>query len=124
MKPSKLISLLVCWLGVFLTANSDMVSYREALLALRTVVRGRTIRWNVTETNPCSWLSVKCESDRVTELRLPGLALVEQLPLGLRNLTQLLSLSLRVNALFGPLPNDLVNLVNLQNLYLQGLSGG
>ncbi|XP_009370559.2 probable inactive receptor kinase At1g48480 isoform X1 [Pyrus x bretschneideri] len=122
MKPSKLISLLVCWLGVFLTANSDLASDREALLALRTAVRGRTMGWNVTETNPCSWLGVKCESDRVTELRLPGRALVGKLPPGLGNLTQLLSLSLRVNALSGPLPNDLVNLVNLQKLYLQGNS--
>ncbi|KAM2062173.1 hypothetical protein ACFX1T_047152 [Malus domestica] len=122
MKPPKMIVLLLCCLGVFMAANSDLASDRDALLALRTAVGGRTMGWNVTETNPCSWLGVKCESDRVTELRLPGWALVGQLPLGLGNLTQLLTLSLRVNALSGPLPNDLVNLVNLKNLYLQGNS--
>ncbi|KAM1064074.1 hypothetical protein EV2_028932 [Malus domestica] len=120
MKPRKLIVLLLCCLGVFMSANSDLASDRGAWLALRTAVGGRTMGWNMTETNPCSWLSVKCKSNRVTELRLPGWALVGQLPLGLRNLTQLLALFLRVNALSDPLPNDLVNLVNLKNLYLQG----
>ncbi|KAM1457703.1 hypothetical protein ACFX13_035706 [Malus domestica] len=105
-----------------MSANFDLASKRGVLLALRNAVGGRIMGWNVTETNPCSWLGVKCESDRVTELQLPGWALVGQLPLGLKNLTQLLTLSLCINALFGPLPNDLVNLVNLKNLYLQGES--
>ncbi|KAM2295379.1 hypothetical protein ACFX1S_035194 [Malus domestica] len=117
-----LIVLLLCCLGVFMSANFDLASKRGVLLALRNAVGGRIMGWNVTETNPCSWLGVKCESDRVTELQLPGWALVGQLPLGLKNLTQLLTLSLCINALFGPLPNDLVNLVNLKNLYLQGES--
>ncbi|KAM1015727.1 hypothetical protein ACFX13_046227 [Malus domestica] len=121
MKPLKLISLLVCWLGDFLTANSDLASLREALLVLRTAVRGRTMGWNVTETNTCSWLSVKRELERVIKLRHSGQALVGKLHLGLGNLTQLLSLSLRVNTLSGPLPINLVNLVNLQSLYLQRL---
>ncbi|KAM1794756.1 hypothetical protein ACFX11_035201 [Malus domestica] len=105
-----------------MSANSDLASKRGALLVLRTTVGGRIMGWNVTETNPCSWLGVKCESDRVTELQLPGWALVGQLPLGLKNLTQLLTFSLCINALSCPLPNDLVNLVNLKNLYLQGNS--
>ncbi|KAM1175762.1 hypothetical protein ACFX19_028719 [Malus domestica] len=122
MKPWKLIVLLLCCLGVFMSANSDLASDKGAWLALRTAVGGCTMGWNMTETNPCSWLGVKCESNRVTELRLLGWAIVGQLPLGLGNLTHLLTLFLRVNALSGPLPNDLVNLVNLKNLYLQGNS--
>ncbi|KAM1706241.1 hypothetical protein ACFX2K_028413 [Malus domestica] len=122
MKPRKLIVLLLCCLGVFMSVNSDLASDKGAWLALRTAVGGRTMGWNMTETNPCWWLGVKCESNRVTELRFLGWAIVGQLPLGLKNLTQLLTLFLRVNALSGPLPNDLVNLVNLKNLYLQGNS--
>ncbi|KAM1607417.1 hypothetical protein ACFX1Z_028002 [Malus domestica] len=122
MKPRKLIVLLLCCLGVFMSANSDLASDKGAWLALRTAVGGRTMGWNMTETNPYWWLGVKCESNRVTELRFLGWAIVGQLPLGLENLTQLLTLFLRVNALSGPLPNDLVNLVNLKNLYLQGNS--
>ncbi|KAM2101048.1 hypothetical protein ACFX1T_028118 [Malus domestica] len=122
MKPRKLIVLLLCCLGVFMSVNSDLASDKGAWLALRTAVGGRTMGLNMTETNPCWWLGVKCESNRVTELRFLGWAIVGQLPLGLENLTQLLTLFLRVNALSGPLPNDLVNLVNLKNLYLQGNS--
>ncbi|KAL6285148.1 hypothetical protein ACE6H2_009538 [Prunus campanulata] len=115
--------LLIYSLGLCLIASSDLAADREALLALRTAVKGRTMEWNVTETNPCSsWRGVTCESGRVTKLRLPGRALVGRLPLGLGNLTQLSTLSLRLNALSGEVPNDLVNLVNLKNLYLQGNS--
>ncbi|PQQ01296.1 putative inactive receptor kinase [Prunus yedoensis var. nudiflora] len=114
--------LLIYSLGLCLIASSDLAADREALLALRTAVKGRTMEWNVTETNPCSWRGVTCESNRVIELRLPGRALVGPLPLGLGNLTQLSTLSLRQNALSGQVPNDLVNLGNLKYLYLQGNS--
>ncbi|VVA27757.1 PREDICTED: probable inactive receptor [Prunus dulcis] len=114
--------LLIYSLGLCLIASSDLAADREALLALRTAVKGRSMEWNVTGTNPCLWPGVECESGRVTKLRLPGRALVGQLPLGLGNLTQLSTLSLRLNALSGQVPNDLVNLVNLKSLYLQGNS--
>ncbi|KAM1265010.1 hypothetical protein EV1_034583 [Malus domestica] len=64
-------------------------------------------------------LALQCDHKSIS---LDDDALVLWLPLGLKNLTQLLTLSLCINALFGPLPNDLVNLVNLKNLYLQGES--
>lgn len=97
----------------------DLASDRAALLALRGVVKGRLLLWNITDTNPCSWTGVTCQNERVTELRLPGTGLVGQLPLGIGNLTQLTTLSLRANALSGPIPADFVNLAFLQNLYLQ-----
>lgn len=105
--------------------DSDLVSDRAVLVTLQSTVGGRTRMWNVTQTNPCSWVGVTCVSDRVTELRLPGEGLTGQLPLGLGNLTQLQSLSLRFNALSGRVPADLEKLVNLRNLYLHGnfLSG-
>lgn len=54
-------------------------------------------------------------------LRLPGVALTGNIPSGIfGNLTSLRTLSLRLNALTGPLPSDLSACVTLRNLYLQG----
>ncbi|KAI4347284.1 hypothetical protein L6164_008106 [Bauhinia variegata] len=98
----------------------DLGSERAALLALRSAVGGRTLLWNVTERSHCKWAGVQCEKDRVVELHLPGVALSGRLPTGIfGNLTQLRTLSLRVNALTGGLPSDLASCVNLRNLYLQ-----
>lgn len=103
------------------SAEPDLGSDRAALLALRKAVGGRTLLWNVTQQRPCSWAGVKCEKDRVTVLRLPGVALSGKIPAGIfSNLTGLRTLSLRLNALTGPLPSDLASCVSLRNLYLQG----
>ncbi|KAK8593192.1 hypothetical protein V6N13_043206 [Hibiscus sabdariffa] len=57
------------------------------------------------------WLSpewVRCEEDWVTDLRLPDVALSGKIPIGiLGNLTQLRTVSLRLNSLTGQLPSDL-----------------
>lgn len=108
------------------SARPDLGSDRSALLALRSAVGGRTLLWNVTELSPCFWTGVMCEGNRVTVLRLPGVALSGELPTGVfGNLTRLRTISLRMNALTGQLPADLASCVNLRNLYLQGnlLSG-
>jgi hypothetical protein len=47
------------------------------------------------------------------------MGLTGNLPLGLGNLTELQTLSLRFNALTGEIPSDFGNLVSLRNLYLQ-----
>ncbi|PPD70170.1 hypothetical protein GOBAR_DD32949 [Gossypium barbadense] len=92
-----------------------------SLLSLRSSVGGRTLLWNVSNQSPCSWAGVTCERNRVTVLRLPGVALSGQIPTGIfGNLTQLRTLSLRLNSLTGPLPSDLALCQNLRNLYLQG----
>ncbi|KAL6178257.1 hypothetical protein ACLB2K_049776 [Fragaria x ananassa] len=99
----------------------DLSSDRAALLALRSAVGGRTLLWDVTKPSPCSWAGVNCDDDRVTVLRLPGVALHGTIPSGIfGNLTALRTLSLRLNALTGPLPSDLSACVTLRNLYLQG----
>lgn len=103
------------------SAEPDLGSDRAALLALRKAVGGRTLLWNATQQRPCSWAGVKCEDDRVTVVRLPGVALSGKIPAGIfGNLTALRTLSLRLNALTGPLPSDLASCVSLRNLYLQG----
>ncbi|KAK9278916.1 hypothetical protein L1049_028497 [Liquidambar formosana] len=103
------------------TGKPDLSSDRSALLALRSAVGGRTLLWNITQQNPCTWAGVKCENGQVTVLRLPGVALSGQIPDGVfGNLTNLRTLSLRLNALSGPLPSDLASCTDLRNLYLQG----
>ncbi|XP_030541145.1 probable inactive receptor kinase RLK902 [Rhodamnia argentea] len=102
-------------------AEPDLASDRAALLALRSAVGGRTLLWNASLQSPCSWAGVQCDADRVTALRLPGVALSGQIPGGvLGNLTKLRTLSLRLNTLSGQLPSDLASCVNLRNLYVQG----
>ncbi|XP_050220228.1 probable inactive receptor kinase RLK902 [Mercurialis annua] len=102
-------------------SKPDLSADRAALLTLRSAVGGRTLFWNITHSTPCSWAGVLCENNRVTVLRLPGVALSGQLPDGIfSNLTQLRTLSLRLNALTGHLPSDLAACTSLRNLYLQG----
>jgi hypothetical protein len=121
MKPQTLPILVLTFVVLFPFSKPDLGSDRSALLTLRSAVGGRTLLWNVTEVSPCLWAGVKCEQNRVTVLRLPGVALSGQLPSGIfGNLTRLRTLSLRLNALSGQLPSDLASCVNLRNLYLQG----
>ncbi|KAJ4848136.1 putative receptor kinase [Turnera subulata] len=99
----------------------DLAADRAALLTLRSAVGGRTFRWNASQPTPCNWAGVKCEGNRVTVLRLPGVALTGTLPSGIfSNLTEIRTLSLRLNSLTGPLPSDLADCKTLRNLYLQG----
>ncbi|KAL8234210.1 hypothetical protein R6Q59_020310 [Mikania micrantha] len=105
--------------GIMTDLNSD----RAALLSLRSAVGGRTVLWTTADQNPCGWAGVQCNNtlNRVTALHLPGVSLSGQLPLGIfGNLTRLRTISLRFNALSGPLPSDLSYCVELRNLYLQG----
>ncbi|KAE8678341.1 putative inactive receptor kinase [Hibiscus syriacus] len=102
-------------------AELDLVTDRAALLALRSSVGGRTLLWNISNQSPCSWAGITCEQNRVTVLRLPGVALSGEIPTGiLGNLTELRTLSLRFNSLTGRLPSDLALCRNLRNFYLQG----
>lgn len=105
----------------FPAGEADLASDTAALVALQKAMgsRSRTRRWNLSDQTPCLWLGVTCGGGRVTELRLPGVGLVGQLPLGLGNLTQLETLSLRSNMLSGSIPSDFANLRSLRNLYLQ-----
>ncbi|RAL41471.1 hypothetical protein DM860_010265 [Cuscuta australis] len=103
--------------------SSAAASDRAALLAFRAAVGGRRgFVWNATDgANHCDWGGVQCEDGRVTALRLPGFSLSGSIPPGtLSNLTRLRTLSLRLNHLSGPFPDDLSQCVELQNLYLQG----
>ncbi|KAL4352132.1 hypothetical protein GQ457_06G026440 [Hibiscus cannabinus] len=121
MKPNRyMISFsLLLWATLLVSVDSDLASDRAAMVALRAAVRGRLLLWNLS-SSPCSWTGVNCSSNRVVELRLPGMGLSGQLPAGIGNLTQLQTLSLRFNALSGSIPPDFSKLTSLRNLYLQG----
>ncbi|KAL1348525.1 hypothetical protein HN51_024494 [Arachis hypogaea] len=123
MNNTLFLSTLLVLLSSAIVSGGDLASDRATLLTLRATVGGRSLLWNLTEQNPCSWTGVFCENEkrnRVTTLRLPGMGLSGNLPLGLGNLTELQTLSLRFNALTGPIPSDFAKLTSLRNLYLQG----
>ncbi|CAH8284658.1 unnamed protein product [Eruca vesicaria subsp. sativa] len=106
-----------------LSSLQDLSSDKSALLSLRSSLGGRTLLWNTKHSTPCNWTGVSCDSssNRVTALHLPGVALSGQIPEGIfGNLTQLRTLSLRLNALTGTLPLDLGSCSDLRRLYLQG----
>ncbi|XP_022983569.1 probable inactive receptor kinase RLK902 [Cucurbita maxima] len=100
---------------------ADLASDRAALVGFRAAMGGRPrLEWNISEVSPCSWAGVGCDKNGVFELRLPAMGLSGELPVGLGNLTQLQTLSLRFNALSGRIPADFANLRGVRNLYLQG----
>ncbi|WVZ56042.1 hypothetical protein U9M48_006628 [Paspalum notatum var. saurae] len=98
----------------------DLNTDAQALQALRSAVgRSALPSWN-SSTPTCQWQGVTCESGRVVELRLPGAGLMGSLPSGvLGNLSALRTLSLRYNALTGPIPDDLSRLTELRAIYFQ-----
>ncbi|XP_052150616.1 probable inactive receptor kinase At1g48480 [Oryza glaberrima] len=110
---------------VFLSAvpgyfSDDLNTDAQALQALRSAVGKSALpSWN-SSTPTCNWQGVTCESGRVTELRLPGAGLMGTLPSNvLGNLSALRTLSLRYNALTGPIPDDLSRLPELRAIYFQ-----
>ncbi|KAI3824329.1 hypothetical protein L1987_05787 [Smallanthus sonchifolius] len=114
---------LIILFSLFIAGKPDLAADRSAILAIRSAVGGRSILWNISQpSTPCTWPGVVCDNktNRVVELHFPGMGLSGELPENtLGNLTQLTTLSLRYNALSGPLPADIFTLVNLRNLFLQ-----
>ncbi|CAH9094933.1 unnamed protein product [Cuscuta epithymum] len=102
--------------------TADLATDRAALVALRHAVGGRSLIWNLSDPNTCSWAGIKCSTDNnsVVELRLPGSGLSGSIPPAtISNITGLQTLSLRYNALSGPLPSDLfTSLRDLRRVYL------
>ncbi|CAN6466041.1 unnamed protein product [Victoria cruziana] len=111
--------LLLLFTGFVPPGRADLAGDKAALLTFRSAV-GRFLPWNSSDATPCSWQGVVCANNRVVVLRLPGTGLIGNFPSGvLGNLTALRTLSLRYNALSGPLPTDLAGATALRNVYLQ-----
>ncbi|KAF0890428.1 hypothetical protein E2562_002805 [Oryza meyeriana var. granulata] len=78
-----------------------------------------SVSWNSSQPT-CSWTGVVCSGGRVTEVHLPGDGLRGNVPSGaLGNLDKLAVLSLRYNALSGPLPSDLAKCADLRVINVQ-----
>eukprot|EP00252_Welwitschia_mirabilis_P015161 TRINITY_DN3335_c0_g1_i1.p1 TRINITY_DN3335_c0_g1~~TRINITY_DN3335_c0_g1_i1.p1 ORF type:complete len:647 (-),score=89.42 TRINITY_DN3335_c0_g1_i1:196-2136(-) len=96
----------------------DIESDKQALLSFKNAV-GRSLNWSES-LSPCSWTGIRCQNNRVSELRLPAVGLIGQIPAGsLGALDGLTALSLRWNRLSGPVPSDLANCTQLRGLFLQ-----
>ncbi|KAL9229208.1 hypothetical protein vseg_004697 [Gypsophila vaccaria] len=101
-------------------ASADLASARSALLALREALGGRTLLWNTSSQNPCSWHGVQCRNNVVVALQLPGFSLSGQISPGIfKNMRSLKFLSLRFNQLSGNLPADLGFCTQLRSVYVQ-----
>jgi hypothetical protein len=103
----------------------DLASDTAVLQAFLAPFGSATVSWNSSQPT-CSWTGIVCTGGRVTEIHLPGEGLRGALPGGaLGGLTKLAVLSLRYNALSGPLPPDLASCVELRVINLQSnlLSG-
>ncbi|CAN6478164.1 unnamed protein product [Victoria cruziana] len=105
--------------GFIQLAKPDLAGDKAALLTFRSAV-GRFLPWNQSDSSPCAWQGVECDGGRVTALHLPGVGLIGVIPVGVfGGLTAVRTISLRFNALSGPLPSDFGQLADLRNLYLQ-----
>jgi hypothetical protein len=103
----------------------DLASDTAALKAFLAPFGSASVSWNSSQQT-CTWTGVVCTGGRVTGLHLPGDGLRGSFPAGaLGGLTRLTVLSLRYNALSGPLPADLASCVRLRVVNLQSnhLSG-
>ncbi|THU59109.1 hypothetical protein C4D60_Mb03t21530 [Musa balbisiana] len=112
-----------------LAVRSEPIQDRAALLAfLDAIPHKQRIRWDAN-SSACEWVGVTCDANRtaVVALRLPAVGLVGPIPAGtLGRLSSLRILSLRLNRLSGPIPDDFAGLASLHGLYLQNnlFSGG
>ncbi|XP_037478099.1 probable inactive receptor kinase RLK902 [Triticum urartu] len=113
-----LVMLLAVALGAARAAD-DLASDTAALQAFIAPFGSASVSWNASRQT-CSWTGVVCSGGRVTGLHLPGDGLRGSVPVGaLGGLTRLTVLSLRFNALSGPLPADLASCVKLRVINLQ-----
>ncbi|KAF6144645.1 hypothetical protein GIB67_006137 [Kingdonia uniflora] len=124
--PFSLIIIITLLCFISPTKPDTLESSKLALLYFQTSLKALHLQWNKTQQTPCQWVGITCEGSHVITLRLPGVGLSGEIPLGIfGNLTRLRTVSLRSNGLSGQLPEDLSMCGDLRNLYLQGnkLSG-
>ncbi|KAI5602292.1 hypothetical protein BDE02_01G146400 [Populus trichocarpa] len=87
---------------------------------------GQLTQWSANGDDPCgqNWKGIACSGSRVTEIKLPGLALSGSLGYQLDSLTAVMNLDLSNNNLAGALPYQLPPNLQRLNLANNKLSGG
>ncbi|OVA20749.1 Protein kinase domain [Macleaya cordata] len=83
--------------------------------------------WDINSVDPCSWRMITCSAEGyVSALGLIGQGLSGILSPGIGNLSNLQSVLLQNNAIYGPIPADIGKLEKLQTLDLSNnkFSGG
>ncbi|KAL0692951.1 hypothetical protein Bca4012_060131 [Brassica carinata] len=80
---------------------------------------GTLANWNVSDDHPCSWFGVTCVDNKVQILNLSGCSLGGTLAPELSQLSELTSLILNKNNLFGEIPNEFVTFPRLKLLDLR-----
>ncbi|KAF6163335.1 hypothetical protein GIB67_025199 [Kingdonia uniflora] len=83
--------------------------------------------WDINSVDPCSWRMITCSPDgHVSALGLPSQSLSGTLSPGIGNLSNLQSVLLQNNAIFGPIPANMRKLQKFQTLDLSNnkFSGG
>lgn len=116
--PAAAAAALLLLLALSAGAN-DIASDAAALQAFIAPFGSATVSWNTSQPT-CSWTGVVCSGGRVVEVHLPGVGLRGNVPVGaLGGLDKLAVLSLRYNALSGPLPSNLAKCAELRVINLQ-----
>ncbi len=99
------------------TDNPGFVSDCAALLAARDTLDIKNLNWRADHSISRRWSGVFIENNRVS--RLVGIRMYGEIPPQLGNLVNLQSLSLG-GQLTGEIPSELGNLANLDRLDLEG----
>ncbi|XP_021724046.1 receptor protein kinase-like protein ZAR1 [Chenopodium quinoa] len=105
--------------------NSDGLS----LLALKSAITSDPTRslssWSESDPDPCNWVGVRCNGDRVTDVTLSNKSLTGYLPSELGAILSLRRLSLSYNNFSSTIPPRLFNATSLTSLDLShnSLSG-
>ena len=123
--PPAVLTVLVALLGTLLLAaearTQDFAADRAALVALYNATDGPN--WNnnrnwLSDKPLDQWYGVTVQNGRVTRLFLGDNQMTGPIPSELGNLANLQELNLRYNQLTGPIPPELGNLANLEVLFL------
>lgn len=120
------LTLLVCVLGCVhgATDPNDASALRVMFSSMNSP--GQLTQWSANGDDPCgqNWKGIACSGSRVTEIKLPGLALSGSLGYQLDSLTAVMNLDLSNNNLAGALPYQLPPNLQRLNLANNKLSGG
>lgn len=120
------LTLLVCVLGCVhgATDPNDASALRVMFSSMNSP--GQLTQWSANGDDPCgqNWKGIACSGSRVTEIKLPGLALSGSLGYQLDSLTAVTILDLSNNNLAGALPYQLPPNLQRLNLANNKLSGG